>query len=218
MRRAAAQLLVLARQQGGAPVASNALRAISSSHVAGAELHKNTEEFLSRFAEVAPPMLNPPHFSSDFLPKEDAAEKATGIPEKLTLNFYKPHDVEFAKAPVDLVLIPAVTGDFGVMPGHVATVAQLRPGVVTVHKELDKQVDKYFVSSGFAFVHDDSTADLCVVESVKLDELDPEAVRAGLAEYTAKLAASQAKGDDYETAAAQIGVEVYSAMSSALNL
>ena len=29
---------------------------------------------------------------------------------------------------VDLALLPAVTGDFGVMPGHVPTVAQLRPG------------------------------------------------------------------------------------------
>jgi F-type H+-transporting ATPase subunit delta len=39
---------------------------------------------------------------------------------------------------VDLVLLPSTTGDFGVMPGHVPTVAQLRPGVITVHKELDK--------------------------------------------------------------------------------
>lgn len=35
-------------------------------------------------------------------------------------------------------------------------------------------------------------------------------------EYTAKLGALQAKGDDYEIAAAQIGVEVYSAMSAAV--
>lgn len=46
---------------------------------------------------------------------------------------------------VDMVLVPAVTGDFGAMPGHVPTVAQLRPGVVTVHKEMDKDVKKYFV-------------------------------------------------------------------------
>ena len=38
------------------------------------------------------------------------------------------------------MLLPSTTGDFGVMPGHVPTVAQLRPGVITVHKELDKQV------------------------------------------------------------------------------
>jgi hypothetical protein len=35
-------------------------------------------------------------------------------------------------------------------------------------------------------------------------------------EYVGKLASSQAKGDDYETAAAQIGVEVYSAMNAAV--
>ena len=39
---------------------------------------------------------------------------------------------------------------------------------------------------------------------------------AALQEYTAKLGALQAKGDDYEIAAAQIGVEVYSAMSAAV--
>jgi hypothetical protein len=37
-----------------------------------------------------------------------------------------------------------------------------------------------------------------------------------LQEYTAKLGALQAKGDDYDIAAAQIGVEVYSAMSAAV--
>ena len=81
---------------------------------------------------------------------------------------------------VDLVLLPAVTGDFGVMPGHVPTVAQLRPGVVTVHKELDKQIEKFFVSSGFAFVHADSATDVVAVEAVNLEDLDTEAVRAGL--------------------------------------
>ena len=117
---------------------------------------------------------------------------------------------------VDLVLLPAVTGDFGVMPGHVPTVAQLRPGVVAVHTELDKEVEKYFVSSGFAFVHADSSAEVCAVEAVKVSDLDPDAVRAGLADHTAKLAALQAKGDDYEIAAAQVGVEVFSAMSAAV--
>lgn len=78
------------------------------------------------------------------------------------------------------MLLPALTGDFGVMPGHVPTVAQLRPGVVTVHNTLDKEIDKYFVSSGFAFVHADSSTDVCAVEAVKVDDLDPEAVHAGL--------------------------------------
>ena len=76
--------------------------------------------------------------------------------------------------------------------------------MVTVHKELDKDVQKYFVSGGFAFVHPDSSADICAVEAVSLGDLDADAVRAGLAEYTAKLAALQGKGDDYVVAAAQV--------------
>ena len=49
-----------------------------------------------------------------------------------------------------------------------------------MHKELDKSVDKYFISSGFAFVHADSSTDVCAVEAVKLDDLDADAVRSGL--------------------------------------
>ena len=36
------------------------------------------------------------------------------------------------------------------------------------------------MSSGFAFVHADSSTDVCAVEAVKLEDLDPDAVRAGL--------------------------------------
>jgi F-type H+-transporting ATPase subunit delta len=173
------------------------------------------QEFLKKFEPHAG-MLSPPEFPSNFIPKEAPAEAQSGVPNKLKLNFFVPHETVCQAEAVDMVLMPAVTGDFGVMPGHVPTVAQLRPGVVTVHKELDKEVQKYFVSGGFAFVHADSTADVCAVEAVPLTDLDGDAVRAGLTEYTAKLGAVQAKGDDYEIAAAQVGVEVYSAMNAAL--
>lgn len=59
---------------------------------------------------------------------------------------------------------------------------------------------------------------MCAVEAVPLSDIDSDAVRAGLAEYTGKLASLQGKGDDYELAAAQAGVEVYSALNSALGL
>jgi len=42
-------------------------------------------------------------------------------------------------------------------------------------------------------VHADSTADVCAVEAVKMEDLDPEAVRAGLAEYQAKLGSLQVR-------------------------
>lgn len=97
-----------------------------------------------------------------------AAAAAAGTPDKVTLNFYLPHSIEFqgqkararrfqapagslrpltrarrrACAQVDQVSIPAVTGEFGVLPGHVPTVAQLKPGVLAVHLEADKNVKK----------------------------------------------------------------------------
>jgi len=114
-----------------------------------------------------------------------------------------------------MVLVPAVTGDFGVMPGHVPTAAQLRPGVLTVQED-EGTSKKFFVSSGFAFVHSDSTADVCAVEAFPVEDLDAATVEAGLADYTAKLASATSGGDDYEAAAAQIGVEVYSAMNAAI--
>ena len=43
---------------------------------------------------------------------------------------------------VDQVSIPATTGEFGVLPGHVPTVAQLKPGVLAVHLEADKNIKK----------------------------------------------------------------------------
>ena len=45
-------------------------------------------------------------------------------------------------AQVDQVSIPATSGEFGVLPGHVPTVAQLKPGVLAVHVETDKNVKK----------------------------------------------------------------------------
>lgn len=50
------------------------------------------EAFNSAFAKVAP-LLDAPHFGSDNLTRPEPAEGA--IPEKLTLNFFKPHGIEF---------------------------------------------------------------------------------------------------------------------------
>lgn len=166
--------------------------------------------FMDKFVATAPSTMDKPNTPSDFFDLKTEVPATT--PEKLTLNMYMPHAIEFSKAEVDMVLVPAVSGDFGVLPGHVATVAQLRPGVVAVHLD-DKDVRKYFVSSGFAFVHADSSADICAVEAVPLDQLDVEAVKKGLAEYQSKLVNAK---DDYEKAAAQVGVEVTGAMASAL--
>ena len=71
----------------------------------------------------------------------------------------------------------------------------------------------YFVSGGFAFVHSDSSADVSAVEAVPLDDLDEAAVRSGTAEAERELSEAS---DDKAKAIAQIKLDVYKAMASAL--
>lgn len=99
----------------------------------------------------------------------------------------------------------------GILPGHVATIAELKPGVMIVQEGND--TTKYFVSSGFAFVHPNSVADIIAVEAVPLDQIDASLVQKGLQEFTQKL---NSASTDSEKAEAQIGVDVHSALNSAL--
>lgn len=112
---------------------------------------------------------------------------------------------------VDMVIIPATTGQMGVLPGHVATISELKPGVLSVHE--GNEVTKFFISSGFAFIHANSFADIIAVEAVPFDRIDPSLVQKGLAEFTQKLSSAST---DAEKAEAQIGVDVHSALNSAL--
>ena len=111
-----------------------------------------------------------------------------------------------------MVNLPAASGDMGVTPGHLPIIAQLRPGVVEVRKDADKEGEKFFVSGGWAFVHRNSTMDVVAVEGVKVSDIDHDRVRTLLAEATQK--AADAK-DEMERAAALVGQEVYSEMSAA---
>lgn len=110
-----------------------------------------------------------------------------------------------------MVIVPASTGQMGVLPGHVPTIAELKPGVLSVHDGNDTK--KYFVSSGFAFIHANSVADIIAVEAVPIDQIDPSLVQKGLAEFSQKLSSATT---DLEKAEAQIGVDVHSALNSAL--
>ncbi|KAI4353118.1 hypothetical protein L6164_002090 [Bauhinia variegata] len=133
------------------------------------------------------------------------------IPTKLTVNFVLPYASELAGKEVDMVIVPATTGQMGVLPGHVATIAELKPGLLSVHEGND--VNKYFVSSGFAFIHANSVADIIAVEAVPLDQIDAALVQKGLQDFTQKLNSATT---DLEKAEAQIGVEVHSALNAAL--
>ncbi|KAJ8907939.1 hypothetical protein NDN08_008042 [Rhodosorus marinus] len=140
----------------------------------------------------------------------DEATKSTRDPTKLMFNFLVPSSSVYKDAEVDMVVIPAATGEMGIVSSHVPTVAQMIPGMVSVFT--GEKVEKYFVSSGYTFIHPDRT-DVCAAEAVKLDDVDAEAVKSQLAHCESAMAGASNEKDKAE---AQIGVELYSALTSAL--
>ena len=137
LRQAARRLGALA---GSSPQVTRAFAVGSQRATMSTEAQRESvKEFLDKFKQHAPSTMDPPSFPSDFLPP--AREVPATPPAKLTLNFYMPHEIEYEGAEVDSIQLPAVTGDMGVLPGHVPTVAQLRPGVVAVNMD-DKETKK----------------------------------------------------------------------------
>lgn len=49
---------------------------------------------------------------------------------------------------VDLVIIPGVSGDYGVTAGHTPTISELRPGTVEIFHQQDGEAEKFFISGG----------------------------------------------------------------------
>lgn len=110
-----------------------------------------------------------------------------------------------------MVTIPAITGKMGILPGHVPSVSELKPGLLSMH--VGEEVTNYFVSSGFAYVHSNSITDILAVEAVPVEQIDPTSVQNALIEFTQKLSTAST---DLEQAEAQIGVDVLTALSSSL--
>ncbi|XVE76792.1 hypothetical protein DITRI_Ditri13aG0009000 [Diplodiscus trichospermus] len=164
--------------------------------------------FVEAWKKVIPNM-DPPKTPLSFM--QPRPPTPSSIPSKLTVNFVLPYASELATKEVDMVIVPATTGQMGVLPGHVATISELKPGVLSVHE--GSEVTKYFISSGFVFIHANSFADIIAVEAVPLDRIDANLVQKGLAEFTQKLSSATT---DLEKAEAQIGIDVHSALNSAL--
>ncbi|KAL7233796.1 hypothetical protein ACSBR1_017414 [Camellia fascicularis] len=166
------------------------------------------ETFVEAWRKVIP-NIEPPKTPLAFMTPRPPTPSS--IPTKLTVNFVLPYSSELSTKEVDMVIIPASAGQMGVLPGHVATIAELKPGIMSVHE--GNEVKKYFVSSGFAFIHANSYADVIAIEAVPIEQIDPSLVQKGLAEFTQKLNSATT---DLEKAEAQIGVDVHSALNSAL--
>jgi F-type H+-transporting ATPase subunit epsilon len=117
-----------------------------------------------------------------------------------------------ASEPVEMVVVPGVEGDFGVLPGHAPFVSTLRPGVIAVF-EGGKVVKRIFVASGFAEV----TGERCTVlaqQATPLGDIDRAAAEDEIRDARDDLAEAK---DDGERARLESRVAAAEAKLAALD-
>lgn len=102
---------------------------------------------------------------------------------------------------VDFVVIPALRGELGVLPGHISTVAQLKEGLLRY--KAGKEHGEFAVLGGFAEINNNSV--LVLAEAAELSvEIDEERARQA---YRKAKDALNVKGDDLDLDSAQAALK-----------
>jgi F-type H+-transporting ATPase subunit epsilon len=73
--------------------------------------------------------------------------------------------------PAKMVVIPGEEGDFGVLPGHSALVATIRPGVVEITMADGSAPQRIFIAGGFADVSP-SNCTVLAEEAINVSDLN----------------------------------------------
>jgi len=92
---------------------------------------------------------------------------------KVTLEIVTPLGLAL-KEEVDDVAAPSVSGEFGVLPGHLPLLAALKTGIVTYHKGGEEK--RLAVADGFVEVKDDRAL-LLTDKMATREQIDPVKVR-----------------------------------------
>lgn len=82
-------------------------------------------------------------------------------------------EISFARDGVYIVLMPGVSGEFGVSPGHVPVLVGLQTGLVTCYNKEMQILDKIFIDSGFVEVTADH-AILLVERAIDISSCNSE--------------------------------------------
>jgi len=113
--------------------------------------------------------------------------------------------------PVEMVVVPGVEGDFGVLPRHAPMLSTVRPGVIDIHEGGSVRL-RLFVAGGFAEV----TEERCTIlaeEAFPLEEVTAEAARERLQSARDDLAEAE---EGPAKARAQDAVDVAEALVAAV--
>ncbi|KNG44280.1 atp synthase delta mitochondrial precursor [Stemphylium lycopersici] len=122
--------------------------------------------------------------------------------DKIKLSLALPHQSIYKSQDVVQVNLPAETGEMGVLANHVASIEQLKPGLVEIIEEQGGS-KQFFLSGGFAVVQPNSVLSINAVEGYPLEDFSAEAVRNQMAE-----AQKIAGGNGSETDIAEAKIEL----------
>ena len=122
------------------------------------------------------------------------------MPEKIQLEVVTPERRVLAE-PVDMVTVPGLGGELGILPGHTPLISQLQTGVLTYVQE--GKTFQLHVSGGFVEVRDDNVSVLAVVAE-RPDEIDAARAKLSRDQLEKQLGAWTGSEEEFETAKVEL--------------
>lgn len=114
--------------------------------------------------------------------------------DKIQLEVVTPERRVLAE-PVDIVTVPGLGGELGILPGHTPLISQLQTGVLTYVQ--DGKSFQLHVSGGFVEVRDDHVSVLAEVAE-RPEEIDAARARASREKFEKQLNAWSGSEEDFE--------------------
>ena len=120
--------------------------------------------------------------------------------DKIQLEIVTP-ERRLLDEPVDMVTVPGLNGELGILPGHTPLISQLKTGVLTYAQ--DGKNSQLHVSGGFVEVRDDRVSVLAVIAE-RPEEIDVANARASRERLEKQLSGWSGSEDDLEIARTEL--------------
>jgi F-type H+-transporting ATPase subunit epsilon len=114
-------------------------------------------------------------------------------PKRLRVELVTPEGPVFVDD-ARMVVVPGKAGELGVLPRHIALIAQLKPGETRV-RTLDDQWLSFATGAGYFKIQHDR-ASVLVESAVAVSSIDAERARSDLEDAQRRLAEAEAGDDD----------------------
>ena len=120
--------------------------------------------------------------------------------EKIKLEVVTP-ERSVLEEPVEMVTVPGLNGELGILPGHTPLISQVRTGVLTYVQ--DGKSSQLHVSGGFVEVRDDHVSVLAEVAE-RPEEIDVASARSSRERLEKQLSGWTGSEDDLELARTEL--------------